>query len=328
MERMISGIKPSGKLTLGNYIGAIQNFVKYQDEYELFIFIADLHALTTPIDKLELRRNVKDIAALYIACGLDPEKTTFFIQSDVLEHANLAWVLDCHAYIGELKRMTQFKDKSKNKNDAGINAGLFTYPALMAADILLYDPQYVPVGDDQKQHVELTRDIAVRMNNRYGNLFTVPEPIVAGNGARIMSLTNPTKKMSKSDNGDDKGCVYLLDDVNVAKKKILSAVTDSETSVRYDPENKPGVSNLIAIYSALTNKTHAEVEEEFAGRNYGEFKKQVADAVGKTLSAIQEKYREITASGAVERIYAEGAEKARKIAMKKLYKVYRKLGIK
>lgn len=221
MDRMLSGIKPSGKLTLGNYIGALKNFVKYQDQYEMYVFIANLHAITVPLDKLELRHNIQDIAALYLACGLDPNKTVLFVQTDVMAHANLGFVLNCHTYMGELKRMTQFKDKSQKLNDTSINVGLFTYPDLMAADILLYDPKYIPVGEDQKQHVELTRDLALRMNNRYGELFVVPEPLVAKEGARIMSLSNPLKKMSKSDDENDKGCIYLLDDVNVAKEDYV-----------------------------------------------------------------------------------------------------------
>ncbi|MFA7100981.1 MAG: tryptophan--tRNA ligase [Bacilli bacterium] len=327
MDRMLSGIKPSGKLTLGNYIGAIRNFVKYQDEYELYIFIANLHAITVPISKEELRKNTKDIAALYIACGLDPKKVTFFIQSDVLEHANLSWIFNCHTYMGELKRMTQFKDKSQKLNDSSINVGLFTYPDLMAADILIYDPKYIPVGEDQKQHVELTRDIAIRMNNKYGEMFTIPEPLVASEGARIMSLSNPSKKMSKSDETGDKGCIYLLDDPKLAAKKIMSAVTDSEANVKYDVTNKPGISNLMEIYGALSGKTNQEIEAEFKGQNYGVFKSAVADIVVTTLTEIQAKYKQLMASGEINEIYQQGAIKARAIANQKLHKVYRKLGI-
>lgn len=324
---MLSGIKPSGKLTLGNYIGAIRNFVKYQDEYELYIFIANLHAITVPVSKEELRKNTKDIAALYIACGLDPKKVTFFIQSDVLEHANLSWIFNCHTYMGELKRMTQFKDKSQKLNDSSINVGLFTYPDLMAADILIYDPKYIPVGEDQKQHVELTRDIAIRMNNKYGEMFTIPEPLVASEGARIMSLSNPSKKMSKSDETGDKGCIYLLDDPKLAAKKIMSAVTDSEANVKYDVTNKPGISNLMEIYGALSGKTNQEIEAEFKGQNYGVFKSAVADIVVTTLTEIQAKYKQLMASGEINEIYQQGAIKARAIANQKLHKVYRKLGI-
>ena len=253
MERMLSGIKPTGKLTLGNYIGAIRNFLKYQDEYEMFVFIANLHSITVPQDKLELKKNTYDLAALYLACGLDPEKTTLFLQTDVPEHANLGFVMTCHTYMGELNRMTQYKDKVQKLGDQSIGVGLFTYPTLMAADILLYDPQYIPVGHDQKQHVELTRDLANRFNNRHGETFVVPQPLVAKTGARIMSLSNPTKKMSKSDDPTDKGCIYLLDDPKVARKKIMSAVTDTGMEIKYDVENKPGISKLMTIMSCLTD---------------------------------------------------------------------------
>ncbi len=247
MKTMLSGIKPTGKLTLGNYIGAIRQFAKYQDEYEMYIFIANLHAITIQVDPKELKKNTRDLVALYLACGLDPEKTTVFLQSDVHEHAELGWILTCHSYMGELQRMTQYKDKTA-KGETNITAGLFTYPSLMAADILLYDADYVPVGIDQKQHVELARNIAERFNNRYGDTFTVPEPLVEEVGAKVMSLTEPTKKMSKS--GDDEKCViYLLDDPKAARKKIMSAVTDSIGIIQYDVENQPGIANLLTIHS-------------------------------------------------------------------------------
>ena len=327
MDRMLSGIKPSGKLTLGNYIGAIRNFIKYQDEYEMYVFIANLHAITVPIEKKELKKNTEDIAALYIACGLDPQKTTLFIQSDVLEHANLGYILNCYGYMGELSRMTQFKDKTAKNKDANITVGLFTYPLLMAADILLYDPKFIPVGEDQKQHVELTRDLVDRFNHRYGEVFTKPTPIVQKVGARIMSLQDPTKKMSKSDDENDKGCIYLLDDLNIARKKIMSAVTDSEMSVHYDTVNKPGISNLMQIYASLSGKSLEEIEQEFKGKNYGEFKRAVADAVCETLAQIQEKSNKIKGSDELKRIFEEGANKARFIARKKLLKVESKIGL-
>lgn len=327
MDRMLSGIKPSGKLTLGNYIGAIRNFIKYQDEYEMFVFIANLHAITVPIEKKELKQNINDIAALYIACGLNPEKTTLFIQSDVLEHANLGFILNCYGYMGELSRMTQYKDKSAKSKDGNITVGLFSYPLLMAADIILYDAKYIPVGDDQKQHVELTRDLVDRFNNRYGEVFVKPTPIVQEVGARIMSLQDPTKKMSKSDDENDKGCIYLLDDLNIARKKIMSAVTDSEMSVHYDEKNKPGISNLMQIYASLSGKSLKEIEEEFVGKNYGEFKRVVADQVVTTLSEIQEKYTKIKNSEELKKIFEEGANKARAIARKKLLKVESKIGL-
>lgn len=327
MERMISGIKPSGSLTLGNYIGAIRNFIDFQNQYELYVFIANLHAITVPQEKNELKKNIKEMAALYIACGLDPLKATLFIQSDVLEHANLAFILNCYGYMGELNRMTQFKDKISKSKDNNITVGLYTYPLLMAADILLYDVKYVPVGDDQKQHVELTRDLAIRFNNRYGDVFIVPEPVIGEVGARIMSLSEPNKKMSKSDDATDKGCIYLLDDINIARKKIMSAVTDSDNKIIYDDINKPGIANLMQIYTSLTNKTIKECEELFCNQNYGTFKKAVADEVCNLLTKIQDKYQEVLSSEQLEEIFKIGAEKARVIARKKLLKVESKIGL-
>jgi tryptophanyl-tRNA synthetase len=327
MERMLSGIKPTGKLTLGNYIGAIRNFLKYQDEYEMFVFIANLHSITVPQDKLELKKNTYDLAALYLACGLDPEKTTLFLQTDVPEHANLGFVMTCHTYMGELNRMTQYKDKVQKLEDQSIGVGLFTYPTLMAADILLYDPQYIPVGHDQKQHVELTRDLANRFNNRHGETFVVPQPLVAKTGARIMSLSNPTKKMSKSDDPNDKGCIYLLDDPKVARKKIMSAVTDTGMEIKYDVENKPGISNLMTIMSCLTETSLEDIEQKYVGCNYGTFKKDLADIIENFLVDLQAKYKEICEQKIVNKILEEGAQKARRIAYKKLMKVYKKLGL-
>ena len=327
MERMLSGIKPTGKLTLGNYIGAIRNFLKYQDEYEMFVFIANLHSITVPQDKLELKKNTYDLAALYLACGLDPEKTTLFLQTDVPEHANLGFVMTCHTYMGELNRMTQYKDKVQKLEDQSIGVGLFTYPTLMAADILLYDPQYIPVGHDQKQHVELTRDLANRFNNRHGETFVVPQPLVAKTGARIMSLSNPTKKMSKSDDPTDKGCIYLLDDPKVARKKIMSAVTDTGMEIKYDVENKPGISNLMTIMSCLTDTSLEDIEQKYVGCNYGTFKKDLADIIENFLVDLQAKYKDICDQKIVNKILEEGAQKARRIAYKKLMKVYKKLGL-
>ncbi|MDD4123864.1 MAG: tryptophan--tRNA ligase [Bacilli bacterium] len=327
MERMLSGIKPSGQLTLGNYIGAIRNFLKYQDEYELFIFIANLHAITVFQDKAELKKNTKDIAALYLACGLDPEKVTLFVQTDILEHANLSFVLNCFTYMGELSRMTQYKDKSQKLNENSISVGLFTYPDLMAADILLYDPKYIPVGDDQKQHVELTRDIATRVNNRLGEVFVIPEPLIPESGSRIMSLSDPTKKMSKSDDPSEKGCIYLLDNPDIAKKKIMSAVTDSDTRIIFDRETKPGISNLLEIYSSLTNISIKDLEKKYSNSNYGEFKKDLADIVKNFLIDIQSKYKNVLESKMVEEVLEKGAQKARIIASRKLSKIYKKLGL-
>ena len=326
MKRMVSGIKPTGELTLGNYIGALRNFVKYQDDYELYVFIANLHCVTVYQDPKELRKNLKDAIALYLACGLDPEKCTIFLQSDVYEHAQLGWLMTCMSYMGELSRMTQFKEKTQNARDENITAGLFVYPPLMAADILLYDADYVPVGEDQKQHVELTRDLAQRFNNRYSETFVVPEPLVAKVGARIMSLSDPAKKMSKSEE-TNKGCIYLLDDINVAKKKIMSAVTDMCAHVNYDKENQPGVSNLLAIMSSLSGEPIDSIVARYDGKGYGEFKKEVAEVVAKELTMIQDRYNEIMKSGLIEQVLKEGAERAHRIAFKKLKKVQKKMGI-
>lgn len=323
---MLSGIKPTGQLTLGNYIGALRNFVKYQDDYEMIVFIANLHCITEYQEPDQLKKNLTDAVALYLACGLDPEKATIFLQTDVHEHAELGYIMACNTYLGELNRMTQFKDKTA-KGEKNLTAGLYTYPCLMAADILLYNADYVPVGEDQKQHVELTRDIAERMNNRYGDLFKVPEPLIAKVGARIMSLTDPSKKMSKSDD-NNKGCVYLLDPLPVARKKIMSAVTDSYANVHFDPENQPGISNLMQILSSLSNdKPFSEIEEEFKGKGYGDFKRAVADAVCAKLEEIQTKYNEILASNIIETTLQEGAAKASVIASKKLDKVQRAIGM-
>lgn len=324
MERMLSGIKPTGKLTLGNYIGAIRNFVAYQDEYEMLIFIANLHAITVAEDPKELKKNTKDLIALYLACGLDPEKVTLFLQSDVHEHSELGWILTCHSYMGELQRMTQYKDKVA-KGESNLTAGLFTYPCLMAGDILLYDAKYVPVGVDQKQHVELTRDLAERFNNRYGETFTVPTPVVAKVGAKIYSLTNPTKKMSKSE-GDDKSTIYLLDEPKVARKKIMSAVTDSIGIIQYDPENQPGLANLLTIQASLTGESIESIVERFQGKGYGELKKEIGDTVEKFLTDLQARYKEILASGICEKTLEEGKMKASEIAFKKLRKVKKKIG--
>jgi tryptophanyl-tRNA synthetase len=325
-KRMLSGIKPTGQLHLGSYIGALKHFVDYQEEYDVFAFIANLHCITVPQDPSALQKNLRDCVALYLACGLDPKKATIFLQTDVKEHAQLGYIMCCHTYMGELNRMTQFKDKQA-KGETNLSGGLYTYPALMAADILLYDPDYVPVGDDQKQHVELTRDVAIRMNHRYGELFRVPEPLVAKVGARIMSLDDPSKKMSKSDH-NDKGCVYLLDDLAKARKKIMSAKTDSIGHVHFDPENQAGVSNLMQIYSCLNdNESFEQIEKDFEGKGYGDFKKAVAESVCDTLSKIQTRYQEVLSSGELEEVLTEGAAKARPIAAAKLDKVQRAIGM-
>ena len=324
MKRMLSGIKPTGRLTLGNYIGAIRNFVAYQDDYEMYVFIANMHAITVPQERAELKKNTKDLIALYLAAGLDPKKATIFLQSDVHEHAELGWIMTCNSYMGELQRMTQYKDKTA-KGETGITAGLFTYPSLMAADILLYDADYVPVGLDQKQHVELTRNLAERFNNRYGDTFVIPEPLVSKVGAKIYSLQDPTKKMSKSEE-NPKGTIDLLDEPAVARKKIMSAVTDSLGIIQYDPEHQPGVSNLLTILSSLNGESIESIVERYKGKGYGDFKKEVDAAVFDFLSELQAKYKEILSSGMVEQVITEGNEKARRSAHKKLMKVKKKVG--
>ena len=325
MKTMVSGIKPTGQLHLGSYIGALKNFVEYQDEYTQYVFIANLHCITVYQEPKELQKNLKDCVALYLACGLDPKKAIIFLQSDVKAHAQLGFIMSCNTYMGELNRMTQYKDKVK-KGESNLTAGIYTYPTLMSADILLYKPNYVPVGDDQKQHVELCRDTAIRFNNRYGETFVVPEPLIAKVGARIMSLSDPNKKMSKSDE-TNKGCIYLLDDLKVARKKIMSAVTDDLACVKFDPINQPGISNLIQILSSLTNKTFEEIEIEFKNEGYGTFKKAVADAVCERLEIIQTKYQEIIDSNIIEDVLKDGAIKAQEIAEKTLSEVSSKIGI-
>lgn len=329
MKRMLSGIKPTGRVTLGNYIGAIKPFVSFQDDYEMIIFVANLHSMTVYQEPKDLRQNTKDLIALYLAAGLDPEKVTLFLQSDVKEHAQLGWYLNCMVSMGELSRMTQYKmqvEKAKARKDASIGAGIFNYPSLMNADILMYDPDYVPVGDDQKQHVELARMVAERFNHRYSETFKIPEPLTPRVGGRIMSLQDPTSKMSKSD-PTGKGCIYMLDPINISKKKIMAAVTDSDSHVRYDKENKPGISNLMEIYSILDHKSYEEIEAMYEGKGYGEFKKDLAEIVGAELQRVQDAYNKIMASGEIEKVLDEGAKKAGRIAYKKLAKVERKMGI-
>lgn len=322
---MLSGIKPTGQLTLGNYIGALRNFVKYQDDYEMIVFIANLHCITEYQEPEQLKKNLTDAVALYLACGLDPEKATIFLQTDVHEHAELGYIIACNTYLGELNRMTQFKDKTA-KGEKNLTAGLYTYPCLMAADILLYNADYVPVGEDQKQHVELTRDLAIRFNNKYSKTFKVPEPLVAKVGARIMSLQDPSKKMSKSDE-TNKGCIYLLDDLKVARKKIMSAVTDSVGVIQLDKENQPGLYNLIEIASSLTNRSMEDIVLEFHDQGYGKLKGYVADVVCAELEKIQTRYNEILASHTLEKVLEEGAKKAEKIAHETLVDVKKQVGL-
>ncbi|RFU63042.1 tryptophan--tRNA ligase [Bacillus sp. V59.32b] len=324
MKRIFSGIQPTGSVTLGNYLGAMKQFIDLQQEYECFFCIVDQHAITVPQDRLELRKNIKSLAALYVAIGIDPEKNTIFIQSEVPAHAQAGWIMQCNAYIGELERMTQFKDKSAGKE--GVSSGLLTYPPLMAADILLYDTDVVPVGDDQKQHIELTRDLAERFNKRYNEIFTVPEISLPKVGARIMSLQEPEKKMSKSD-PNKKATITLLDDPKQIEKKIKSAVTDSEGIVKYDKENKPGVSNLLSIYSIFSKKSVQEIEAMYEGKGYGEFKSGLAGVVLEEIKPIQQRYYELLESKELDDILDQGAEKANAVANKMLRKMYNSIGL-
>ena len=322
---MLSGIQPSGDLHLGNYLGAIKNWVERTDEFDNYYFMADLHTITVRQNPADLRRRTLEQLALYIACGLDPEKNTLFIQSHVPQHAELGWVLQCYTMFGELSRMTQFKDKSTKHKD-NINAGLFAYPSLMAADILLYQPDFVPVGEDQKQHCELTRDVAQRFNNIYSDTFKVPEPYIPKTGARVMSLNAPDSKMSKS---IPEGCIFMMEKPEDIQRKFKRAITDSDTEncVRFDPANKPGVANLMNIYSAVTGKSFEEIEAEFAGMGYGKFKPAVGEAVIETLNPIREEATRILQDKAyLESVYKAGAEKASYVANKTLRKVYKKVG--
>ncbi len=323
-ERILTGIKPTGQLTLGNYIGVLKNLKNQMDRGECFIFIADLHALTLPIEPEILRQNSIDLAAFYLAAGLDPNRTALFLQSSVSAHAELNAIMQNYLYMGELSRMTQFKDKSAKMKESAIGLGLFAYPVLMACDIVLYDATIVPVGEDQVQHVELTRDLVNRFNNRYGDVLTMPKAELRKVGKRIMSLSDPTVKMSKS---DPKGDVFLKDEPAVIRKKIMSAVTDSGSEVKYDPENKPGISNLLTIYSAMKDISIEEAEKEFEGSRYGDFKKAVADAVLAELEPFQARYKEILANKSYEKVLQDGAEKARMVANKTLKRVQKAVGL-
>ena len=325
-KRMVSGIKPSGKLTLGNYLGAIKPFIKYQDEYEMYIFIADLHALTLPITKKELKENTLDLICTYLSSGLDPEKVTLFKQSDIPAHNQLEWILTCTTNVSDLTKMPQYKNYLENNKDEATPLGMLMYPSLMNADILLYDAEVVPTGLDQKPHVDLTRDIAEKFNRKYENSFTIPDSLITKTGCKIMSLSNPLKKMSKSES--DKGTIYLSDDINVIRSKIKKAVTDAESKIYYDPINKPGISNLLTIYAACKNIDIKEAEDIFKDeKDYGIFKNKVADTVCDEISQLQEKIKLIKESESLDNILKIGADKANLLANRKINKIYRKIGL-
>lgn len=330
MKTIVSGIQSTNSLTLGNYLGALKNFVKLQDNNKLFIFIADMHSITVDFDPIQLKQNRKSVACMYAACGLDFSKNIVFYQSSVLPHTQLGYILTCHSYMGELSRMTQFKDKSQKVNankTTNIPTGLFIYPCLMAADILLYDADIVPVGKDQKQHMELSRDLAIRMNNKYQqNLFKIPEIYQVEMGAKIMDLVNPEIKMSKS-NPNTKGTIFLLDKPEDVKKKIMQAKTDCLNKVKYDIENQAGISNLIVIYSCLTNTSIGEIEKMFENKNYGEFKKEVANATADFIEKIQNKYYQYLNDKKIDELLKENAMKANEIANKKINQVQKALGL-
>lgn len=328
MKHIVSGIQPTGAINLGTYLGSIKNFVTLQETYtdhHFFLFIADLHAITVPQKSTELRKMIKELAALYIACGLKKERLSLFIQSEIAAHSQMNYMLQTFTYMGELERMTQFKEKAL-KQETGVSSALFTYPVLMAGDILLYDAEFVPVGEDQKQHLELTRDLAIRINNRLGEFFTVPKPLIPKVGARIMSLTDPTKKMSKSDE-NPKSKILLLDDEAIIRKRIMSAVTDSDQSIKFDKENKAGISNLLTIMSAITHESIEALEEKYKGSSYATFKQDVADIVVEELAPIKARYEALIHSNEIDEILDEGARYAGKIAMKKVFKFSHKLGL-
>ena len=321
---LLTGLKPTGSLTLGNYIGAIKQMKEMQDEYVNYLFVADMHAITVPNDSDTLHKNIRDFLALYLACGIDPKKNIIYLQSDIEYIPSISWLLECNTYYGELSRMIQFKEKSKK--NANFTSGLLTYPVLMASDILAVDADYVPVGIDQKQHVELTRDIAIRFNKKYGETFKIPEPLVTSVGTKIMDLVDPTKKMSKTEE-NPKGVICLLDGPESAKKKIMGATTDSEMCVRFDMDNKPGISNLINIYASLMNIEIKDVEEKFANSNYGEFKREVALVVSNFLEDIQKRYNELINSNEIDKILDNGANIVREIAKKKYTDMREKIGV-
>lgn len=325
-KRMVTGVKPTNSVTIGNYLGVIKNLVKYQDEYDLYVFIADLHALTLPINPEDLRQNIEDLLAIYLACGLDPKKCKIFNQSNIIGHNDLSWILICNSNVGDFTKMPQYKNYIEKNSTNGVPAGMLMYPALMAADILLYDADYVPVGIDQMPHVDLCRDMAEKFNKRFPETFKLPSGILSKTTSKIMSLSNPTRKMSKSES--DKGTIYLLDPIEISKKKIMKALTDSENKFYYDPENKPGLSNLINIYSALSEQTIEEVVEQYKNsENYGVFKRALCELLEKELLPIQAKVKEIKESKSYERVLEDGSYAAQILANEKMTLVYKNLGI-
>ena len=326
MKRVFSGVQPTGNIHLGNYLGALKQFVELQKDYQCVYCIVDMHAITLPQDPKELKEHILDVAALYLAVGVDPQKSIVFVQSDVPGHAELSWILTCSSYMGELSRMTQFKDKSKNRDGESIPTGLFMYPVLMDADILLYDTDMVPVGNDQKQHIEICRDLAGRINGKYPGTFVMPEGYFPQAGARIMALDDPTKKMSKSAENIHSR-ISLLDEPAKIKKSIMKATTDSDGCVRFDVENKPGVSNLLSIYSSLSGVSIAELEQRYEGRGYGDFKKDLVEITVDALAPIRQRYEEIRYSSELKDILKEGAQKADAIAQQTMKRVRESFGL-
>ena len=324
---MLTGVRPSGNLTLGNYLGAIKNFVDKQNDYKSYIFIADLHGITSYVNPKEIKENIKNAIAMYLACGVDPNKTIIFKQSDVLEHGSLGFIMTFQTKMSELYRMTQFKCKSQNTGKFGVDTGLFIYPTLMVADILLYNTSIVPVGKDQQQHVELTRDLAERFNKRYGLTFNLPDVYVAPVGNKITNLQNPLEKMNKSDDSNNKGTIFLMDNIEVAKKKIMSAKTDSFNKVHFDEENQPGISNLMSILSKITGETFESIENRYLGKGYGEFKKEVSEVVSKLLIDIQTKYKNFYNDETIINVLKTGKKKASKVASKTLKRTLTALGL-
>lgn len=327
MKRVFSGVQPTGNLHIGNYLGALKQFVELQDDHECIYCVVDMHSITLPQDPKELKKSVLDVAALYMAVGIDPKKSIIFVQSEVPAHTELSWILTCSSYMGELSRMTQFKDKSRGRGDNSIPTGIFTYPVLMAADILLYDTDIVPVGNDQKQHIELARDLAIRVNNRFDKkVFNVPEGRFLKAGARVMSLDDPTSKMSKSAENEFSR-ISLLDTDAKIKKAIMRATTDSEAVVRFDIENKPGVSNLLSIYSAFSGKTIETLEKEYEGHGYGDLKKDLVEVTIDAIRPVRERFEEIRNSEELTKVLDEGAEKANAIASKVLGRARKNFGL-